>query len=1371
MSEIKSYPFSFGSTGIMLKSSSDETALTQYADLRNLVGSIENTLRVRPGYSRLESGIPQYPNGSFGFLSTTTNDYRYAITDQKIWVAGPLGTGYLEINGGSGMSTARRALVASYSSLGTYMGPRIFFADGTRFVKHSDEDIVYPDHIGGMAVGNARNVGIANPPDWFVDPVVVPLSGGAELTTINDMQTEATWVDIAPGVSTAGGASTGHSGTRNSVILTTTGVSAVGTMWIDLGAALPLGDNNTDNIEIWIKYATPADATRIEAITISLGIDPTAALAHFNTRFEKSILPSELTGSIITGSRPESPIDTSQDQQSFDDLSQGSFYTKREQSYIPQGAPPAEAVWQAIRIPKISFLRVGQDSSSAPTLGWDNVYAIKIEVKNTDNVAAPSVVSFDDWVLRKYGNLYGVDLQWRYTYYDATTDTESDLSDAAVIPYPPGEVNGEQVQVTFPVSPSIVAPLPRITHYRLYRMGGTITQLQLVAEIPYTQLAAVTYIDNIPDESLGQVADLDNQPPPAGAKGVALHNNRLWIWGCTSDAKNILRYSKNVRVEIFPLDNNVVVGTGSEEILRAEEFDSELVVWTKTMVYRIVGSDENSYIAQSTPYNIGIGNTFAIACGRNVVYQVAYDGIYEFPSGKKISEPLNPIFHQETVNGIPAIATAASALAKMALAVWDNKLYFSYASQGATENDNTLVYDILYNRWYRYDFGTLGMFTEPTTNILTAGIIMAGHHTMQLDSPVSYYDQDRSGNTGIFWRVITKDLDLGAPDQEKRFIDIVVDANAGGTWVNLFASFNGLLMTPIGSFLNTARDQSILPVPTSVGASQLSRRMQMQLSGNTTSNITGFVELFKIIPRFIPEPMRHKNFVTDWENYGIPGSKIFRELHIEMDTFGANLDSIQVEVDGAAPAGGLFSVGTGHTMATTGRTMVYYPLGVDVKGTLARLRVNAHTGYEVKVYSHNFVCYPEPDSVQFFQTPWSDEGAPNLKKRFRKLMIEIDNLGPGNVDIDWQVDNASVLPTPTKVLSTETGRQEFVFSIGPDIVGTLWRVVAAGSTSSTRFRFYRAWVDAIPEPFSEKRYESPWDDDGIPMLKRYRDLIIDADTNSSNVTLTVWVDGAALPGTFTLNTTTRKESIFSLPLDTLGKITRITATGTTRFTIYKFAMKGTPESPESSITESAWSSEGWPYKKLWREIVIEADTLGVPVTATFWLDGVATAQTFPFTHTGRQLSTFSLNKETIGKIARVTIVGAVKRDYSIQYVVEKQPPDTTLSDTYERTLSFDRFKSLRRLWISAKNPAVLQVEIWIDGVISYASIQPINNPVYGYKKTRIDLPDKLKGKLVRMVLSSQTRFQVFFEDTEVEVRNWNTEDSYNRVKFPPPQTF
>jgi hypothetical protein len=93
------------------------------------------------------------------------------------------------------------------------------------------------------------------------------------------------------------------------------------------------------------------------------------------------------------------------------------------------------------------------------------------------------------------------------------------------------------------------------------------------------------------------------------------------------------------------------------------------------------------------------------------------------------------------------------------------------------------------------------------------------------------------------------------------------------------------------------------------------------------------------------------------------------------------------------------------------------------------------------------------------------------------------------------------------------------------------------------------------------------------------------------------------------------------------------------------------------------------------------------------------------------------------------------------------------------------------LWISAKNPAVLQVEIWIDGVISYASIQPINNPVYGYKKTRIDLPDKLKGKLVRMVLSSQTRFQVFFEDTEVEVRNWNTEDSYNRVKFPPPQTF
>ena len=102
-------------------------------------------------------------------------------------------------------------------------------------------------------------------------------------------------------------------------------------------------------------------------------------------------------------------------------------------------------------------------------------------------------------------------------------------------------------------------------------------------------------------------------------------------------------------------------------------------------------------------------------------------------------------------------------------------------------------------------------------------------------------------------------------------------------------------------------------------------------------------------------------------------------------------------------------------------------------------------------------------------------------------------------------------------------------------------------------------------------------------------------------------------------------------------------------------------------------------------------------------------------------------------------------------------------------MQFDRFKTVRRLWLAIKNAATVNLIVYVDGVPRFTKTLPVNNPASGYLKTRIDLPSGLKGKMFRVELSSTVAFYPYWENSEIEVRDQNTEDGYRRVKFPPPQ--
>jgi hypothetical protein len=966
-------------------------------------------------------------------------------------------------------------------------------------------------------------------------------------------------------------------------------------------------------------------------------------------------------------------------------------------------------------------------------------------------------------IYRMQGVITGSNISYTYTYYDAVTETESDYADIFEVP-PPGS-NSDQFLCTFTDIPPSSA-----THRRLYRMGGLIEQFQKVADIPR---GSSVFLDDVLDQDLGDLLNLDNQKAPGIPRGVTAYDNRLFIWGISTEPKNKLRFSKRNKLESFPTDYWVPVGTGNESIQHVVEYDGELFIFTLERVYRLIGTDENSYRVISTQVNIGLSSISGIAKSVSSLYMSSQDGIYEFPSGKRISEAINPIWRDQTVNGINPFTK--DHLKDTAIGYFNQKIYFSYRESDSNYgNDITLVYDLGYERWHLYGYGVTEFFSEPADpdigkeakflgQILEYGQASSGSYIYELEKGV--VDETIHGTHGIWFGVTTKDLDLGSADQEKQLIDLVVDIDTGGSDITVQYRLDSNTIddqTHIYTLLgyiqgsSAGRSQVILPFPSAAGESVYCKRIILQLVGTTLNSATldTQTKLFKLIPRFLTEPQRHESFVTDWSDEGNSSDKIWRELHIDYNSYGYS-PVIYLEVDG-------LSVYSFTATPSSYRKKFYYsfPVSSDLIGTKARVRVVMSSG-EIKVYDYSIASIPVANPVTTFETAWSDEGSPNIFKRFRKIIVEVDNIGGGTITITPEIDG--VLKSSFNI--TTTGRNETVYSFPVDTTGYLWRIRVS---TTTTMRFYSAKAETLQDPTHGTTFEGAWSLDGSSNRKRFRDILLDIDTLGSNVSVTPWLDGVALTP-FTVNTSTRKTEILSLPVDTTGVLCRLTTSGSSFHTVYSYRFMYTEEPHFSDIKETIWTDEEWPYDKLWKHVTTDIDTGGEDATATFWLDGLVSS-TWTVNTTSRALLTHSLGQDVIGKLGRITVSGANTQLFGSRFVTDKEPPDVTIADSYEQTFGYDGWKFLKRIYCAIKAPSLVTIQVYADEVL-YDTLTISSNLTVGYAKVRKDLSANIKGKLFRFVFTSATAFKLYWEKSQVEMKPMNTNDGWGIYKFNPPQSY
>ena len=750
----------------------------------------------------------------------------------------------------------------------------------------------------------------------------------------------------------------------------------------------------------------------------------------------------------------------------------------------PGGTQPGAFIpgeWILVQIPKKNFAPSGIYD---PTQNWSSVSAIKFLV-NTIGVPVGGndcAVDLDVCALVESGKLFGTDYKWTYTYYDSRVDTESDYADPVDVPNPGAVYN--RYKLSFPANPDNTPPLADPDTIKIYRIGGTITQYQLVDTIPYVANATpADYYDDIPDSLLGAVMDTDNQLPADAPRGCEIFDDRLWTWGGSiagiAEPPNRLRFSKNVNVEEFPAANFVQVGSGSEQIQRVLENDSELFIFTRIKVYRLVGS-AGQYRAVSAGVNQGLVNPFDLCRGVKGLYMRTYDGIYEFPSGRKISEPVNQIFFGTIVNEIWPVSPGREW--EECLAFYDSKVFFSYCATDdpLITNDRMLVWDTIYERWHWYLYGARNMYFEPETSILVGGTLVqwasivdgeaagftySGAWPMRLEN--GFRDQLEAGFLGIPWAVDTKEYDLGYPDQEKRFIDFIIDADTAGYPVGIEAGFDlvdyNRLFThdPLGKIVTSGRQRTILPVPLEDGSSRLAVRVQIRITATTAADAASSTRIYKIVHRILLEPPRHRTFVTEWSDYGVPSPKFLRELWIDIDTFGVALDSIEVQVDQAVA-----QIIQANTICN-GQTRFFYGLNPDIRGTLARLRIVPQGINEVKLYDHGFQSIAEPSTTSTVQMPYTDNGYP-YRKLWKNVQIDIDTGGRA-VTFDFWLDG--IIVQTFEVITDH--RQRFLKSFDQNLFGKLGRLTVTEDfidpvTGATiEFRHYGAPLFVTDEHFPD----------------------------------------------------------------------------------------------------------------------------------------------------------------------------------------------------------------------------------------------------------------------------------------------------------------
>lgn len=373
----------------------------------------------------------------------------------------------------------------------------------------------------------------------------------------------------------------------------------------------------------------------------------------------------------------------------------------------------------------------------------------------------------------------------------------------------------------------------------IYRKGGTLTFYYRIGEI--ADNATTTFTDNVLDstaladgillagEAQGDPVDTRITDVAALVKYPALFYDRVFWADQDSGHQNRIIWSKLSHPFSYPAVNFFDVGD-LKPVTRLIPFLDDLIIFKADSVWRLSGSDEESFVLTRTPATVGCDCPYTIVKLQDRIIFTNQSGIWYFDgfTARPLTNRLDLFFFNQTRNGISPISLNATTKLLVEATSAKGQYWLSYSDNGST-NNRVLCIDLEGGTIRRFPaLVALSIATDPVTEDVYIGD--ASGFIRLIDDESSATDSGSS----VTWQFQTKFFEPQR-GSNKKFDKLELYINTGGVAIIPTVLFDNGTSS---SNLNSVNTSSLTKVERAIPSSSDSRRGQnisLRLAGTVST--------------------------------------------------------------------------------------------------------------------------------------------------------------------------------------------------------------------------------------------------------------------------------------------------------------------------------------------------------------------------------------------------------------------------------------------------------------------------------------------------------------------------------------------------------
>jgi len=501
---------------------------------------------------------------------------------------------------------------------------------------------------------------------------------------------------------------------------------------------------------------------------------------------------------------------------------------------------------------------------------WGTARAVRVQVR----VSRACDVNFDraEFVGGVRGQLDG-DVRYYVTF-----DEVGDGLGRETNPTPGADITFKTKRAATITRPAVPTGAVR---WHVYRVGSGLDTALRIASAGVTDTEVIDTGDNDKAQNDFNEMPLDNGPAPIASGLIGPYCGQLIAFSST-EHPNRYWWTAAGKPWAWPEENWDDLGSDDADgILAATIHGKRVTFYRQRSIWRVLGDVDTATAEQATD-TVGLVGAGGVCAAGDLDYFVAADGIYVFNGdyAKKISWKIDPLFKGDRVTigpGLFATPINQSAIGQCLLEFANGRLYFCYPEGSQFLPNQTLILEIESGRWTQYQIdpatsGTLGGFTalhyEGEGNQVQGAVFTLeyGAAIYELDGgPSSLLYTDDGSAIPVAWQSCY--LDQGAPDNDKRYSDLVIEYRSpAALTVKLYFDKGQNALNPevtLGTLDPTTKRVIFSPAG-GLGVRALNAAVRIE------GDVTAETVIEAVYLHFYVEPRRAKSFDTGIVNCGSP---------------------------------------------------------------------------------------------------------------------------------------------------------------------------------------------------------------------------------------------------------------------------------------------------------------------------------------------------------------------------------------------------------------------------------------------------------------------------------------------------------------------